>query len=193
MNKTGFSLTDWIFFFNPSNRDDLRKIVTNPGREDIPGEFVTYKLITVYLPVVPFAIVVLLNILMNFAAPSTWFSFINNGSLPIISFGVISAGMPYLLEQLEEFPNFHIIRRRVMAVSLIFLFLTASMYIFQTISGLKLNLIINCASLLLSVYIFLFSASIGYKMFMLQSNNIRNFAEGIQGDVNGLQDALDDI
>ncbi len=66
MNKTGFRLTDWIFFFNVKNRQDLDGLISEDNQEnDIPGEFITYKLITVFLPVVPYTIVLLLNILLN--------------------------------------------------------------------------------------------------------------------------------
>jgi hypothetical protein len=195
MNNIGYRLTDWIFFFNQRNRTDLNRILTDVNHEDIPGEFITYKLITVFLPVVPFAIVLLLNICLSVNNSELWFSFVNNGSLPIISFGIISAGMPYLLEQLEEFPEYHIIRRRVMAVSLVFLFLSASMYIFQTVYviSLKLNFLTNVISLILSLYIFFFSASIGYKMFVLQTKNIETFDENIHDGVGGLQSALEDL
>ncbi|WP_256003495.1 hypothetical protein [Pedobacter deserti] len=113
--------------------------------------------------------------------------------MPIISFGIISAGMPYLLVQLEEYPNFHIIRRRVMAVAMIFLFLTATMYIFQTMSGLKLGALTHWTSFLLSAYIFLFCASIGYKMFILQSKNIKSFAGKIHDGVEQRQNDLEDL
>jgi hypothetical protein len=194
MNNTGYRLTDWIFFFNVRNRRDIADLMNEDDEEnDIPGEFITYKLITVFLPVVPYMIVLLLNILLNAECSSTWFTFVNNGSLPIISFGIISAGMPYLLEQLEEYPNFHIIRRRVMAVAMIFLFLTAAMYIFQTISGLRLGALTNWTSFILSAYIFFFCASIGYKMFILQSKNIKSFAGNIRDGVEQRQNDVQDL
>lgn len=193
MNKTGYLITDWIFFFTNRHRNNLMALVAEDDENEIPGELINYKLISVWLPVVPYAIVTLLNILINIHAISTWFAFVNNGSLPIISFGIVSAGMPYLLEKLEEYPNFYVMRRRVMGVSLVFLFLTAAMYIFQTISGLKLNILTNVVSLILSLYIFLFCASIGYKMFILQSKNIQTFAGNVRDGVQRRQGDLEDL
>jgi hypothetical protein len=195
MDNIGYRLTDWIFFFNPKNKEDLKRILSAEKNKELSEEFITWKLITVFLPLIPFVLVLVLNISTNTDSSNLFFSFVNNGSLPIISFGIISSGMPYLLERLSEFPEYHLIRRRVMAVSLFFLFLSAALYIFQTLYlfNVKINLITNIASLFFSIYVLSFSGSIGYKMFILQSKNIPPYDEGVKEDVKGLRNALDDL
>jgi len=195
MRNIGYILTDWIFFFSEDNHDDIQKITTSSKNQDFFDEFVTWKLIIAFLPLIPFIIVVVINVLTNPLDLNSFYAFFNNGSLPIISFGIISSGMPYLLEQLKEFPQYHTIRRRVMAISLIFLFLSAALYILQTLS--VVNSVINCvtsfASMILAICVYFFSNSVGYKMFMLQSKHIESFEDGISGQVETLQNSLDDL
>lgn len=195
MEKIRYKFTDWIFFFNEKNKENIDKILTEDKNKELKEELVTWKLITVMLPLVTFSVVLILNILTNIDEPNRFYSFLNNGSLPIISFGIITSGMPYLLEQLKEFPEFHTIRRRVMAIALFFLFLSASLYILQTlfIISNQLSCITNFILLVASLYVFLFSKSIGVKMFVLQSKNIEPFFDSINNKRNELMDSLNDL
>lgn len=195
MRNIGYWVTDWIFFFSKENKESIDKIFRDTEDKYLKDEFVTWKLITCMLPLVPFVFVLALNILTNLDSKNLFYSFVNNGSLPIISFGIISSGMPYLLEKLGEFPEYHSIRRRIMVTSIIFLFLSSALYIVQTlyILGFYLTCLSNGISLFLSVYIYLFSNSIGYKMFILQSKNIVPFDEGVSGNVEGLQGSVNDL
>ncbi|RBN49470.1 hypothetical protein [Flavobacterium psychrolimnae] len=195
MRNTGYKITEWVFFFEEKNKEDLKKILHDNKNKDLLNEFVTWKLITVFLPLVTFLLVLVLNIITNLYETEKYFSFLNNGSLPIISFGVLTSGMPYLLEQLESFPEYHVVRRRVMSVALFFLFLSASLYILQTLSVISNNLscLMNFILLILSIYVFFFSSSIGYKMFILQTKNIKDFGVNMVDKVEGLQNALSDL
>ncbi len=116
----GFKLTEWVYLFDEKNKQALNRIVTNKKNKDIKHEFLTWQLITVLLPVVTFLFVFIFNMATtNFfkfglvASANKAISIFNNGSLPIISFGILTSGMPYLLEQLKVYPEYHIIRRRV--------------------------------------------------------------------------------
>ena len=195
MKKTGYKITDWIFCIDETNQKDIEKIISNEKNKDLPDEFVTWKLITVFLPLLTFLIVLILNITTNICHFDRYFSFLNNGSLPIISFSILTAGMPYLLEVLENHPEYHIVRRRVMSIALFFLFLSAALYIIQTLSIIQnsFNLITNLLLALLSIYVFLTSNSIGYKMFLLQSKNIPPYDENVNNEVQGLQGSLSDL
>lgn len=195
MSGKGYSTTDWIFFFDEKSNKNLNDILTNDKNKGLKEEFITWKLITVFLPLLTFLLVVLLNLLTIDCKTETFYGFVNNGSLPIISFGIITSGMPYLLEQLQNFPDFQATRRRVMAISLFFLFLSASLYILQTLSIIS-NQFTNWTRfvlLVISIYIFLFSCSIGYKMFLLQSKNIKDFDEEIKDNLKGLNTSVDDL
>ena len=195
MRNIGYHVTDWIFFFSKENSENIDKIFRETNDKYLKDEFVTWKLITCMLPLVPFIFVLAINILTNLNSETLFYSFVNNGSLPIISFGIISSGMPYLLEKLGEFPEYHSIRRRIMVISIIFLFLSSALYIVQTlyILSLYLTCISNALSLFLSLYIYLFSNSIGYKMFILQSKNIPSFDEKLKEKVEDLRDAISDL
>ncbi len=195
MKKATYSQIDWIYFFDKSDESNFEKIFSNPKNTGLSSELVTWKLITVSLPVVTFLSVAILNVLTNINQPGLFLGFLNNGSLPIISFGIITSGMPYLLEQLQDYPDFHIIRRRIMAIALIFLFLSASLYIVQTlfIINTKLNYITSFILLITSIFVFFFARSIGVKMFVLQSRNIIGLADDIVNNVQNLQNAIEDL
>ena len=196
MEKKGYLITDWIFFFNNKNKEDINKILADKSKnKDLLSEFITWKLITVFLPLLTFVIVLFLNLITSYSASNNYFSFINNGSLPIISFGILTSGMPYLLEQLQDYPEYHVVRRRVMSIALFFLFLSATLYILQTLTILQsgFSCFTNWILLILSVYVFLFSNTVGYKMFLLQSKNINEFSTDVNENVTNLQSSVSDI
>ena len=195
MKNIGYILTDWMFFFNEKSKENIKSILIDAKNTDLLNEFITWKLITVFLPLVTFALALILNVATNLADTSKFLSYFNNGSLPIISFGILTSGMPYLLEQLQDYPDFHIIRRRVMSVALIFLFLSASLYILQTLTILnsQINILTNWLFFALSLLTFITSSSIGYKMFLLQSKNAIKFEEEMSKNVEKLEDATKDL
>lgn len=195
MNKIGYRFTDWIFNFNEKNEKDLKRILLNVQNKELPGEFINWKLITVFLPLLTFLLVLVLNIVTNICSFDKYLSFLNNGSLPIISFGILTSGMPYLLEVMQNHPDYHIVRRRVMSIALFYLFLSASLYILQTLTIIQhsFNVLTNLLLAFISIYVFFSSNSVGYKMFLLQSKNIPNYDESVEVDVKGLQNSLDDL
>lgn len=196
MKNKGYKVTDWIFWFSDNTKKNLNKILNNEKNKELGEEFITWKFITVFLPLLTFLFVYLLNILTkDICNIQNYYTFFNNGSLPIISFGILTSGMPYLLEQLEDYPDFQSVRRRVMALALFFLFLSASIYIIQTLSIITSNLDskMNIILIILSIYVFLFSSSIGYKMFLLQTKNIQSFDDAIEEKVKANINALDDL
>lgn len=195
MQNTGYQLTDWIFIFNTKNKEDLNRILVYDKNKELPDEFKTWKLITVFLPLLTFLLVFVLNIITNICYLDKYVSFFNNGSLPIISFGILTSGMPYLLEVMENHPDYHIVRRRVMSIALFFLFLSASLYILQTLSIIQnsFSLLTNLFLAVVSIYVFFSSNSVGYKMFLLQSKNIPPFDDKINKGVNDLKNSTNDM
>lgn len=195
MNNIGYKLTDWIFFFNERNKQALNQLLNHVDNRSLIEELITWKILSVALPIATFLVALSINLATNMCRPELFYSFVNNGSIPIISFGILTSGMPYLLEQLGEYPDFHTIRRRVMAIAMIFLFLSSCLYTIQTLQivSTKLNCIANFILMSTSIVVFLFSSSIGFKMFVLQSKNIPAFDENVQENVDDLMDAVDDL
>lgn len=195
MKNQGYRITDWVFFFDPKDKRVFKSIIDNDNDNGLLQEFITWKLLSVFLPLLTFLLVVVLNLITNSLDLNCFFSFVNNGSLPIISFGIISSGMPYLLEQLKDYPDHQTSRRRVMAISLFFLFLSSALYILQTLSIIssKLDNATSMFILILSAYVFIFASSIGFKMFLLQSKNIKPFAEELIERVVELKESVSDL
>jgi ABC-type multidrug transport system fused ATPase/permease subunit len=195
MDRIGYKLTDWIFIFKEKNKTDLNNILSYEKNVGLADEFITWKLITVFLPLLTFLLVFVLNVIINICQTDKYLSFFNNGSLPIISFGILTSGMPFLLEVLENQPDYHIVRRRVMSIAMFFLFLSATLYILQTLSIVQNNfsLLTNLVLATLSVFVFFSSNSIGYKMFLLQSKHIPPFDEKITKGVKNLSNSVDDL
>ena len=46
----GFKITEWVYFFNQENKNDLNKILNNENNKTLNQEFLTWQLITVLLP-----------------------------------------------------------------------------------------------------------------------------------------------
>lgn len=195
MKNTGFCLTDWLFFFNSIDKSKIKSLLNNEKNSGLQSEFITWKIITVFLPVVAFSLAFILNFITNAISITSFFKFFNNGSLPIIAFGILTSGMPYLLERLVDFPEYHIIRRRVMALALVFLFLSAAFYILQTLEIItkSYSVCTNWILTILSFYSLAFSVTIGYKMYLLQSSNIIDYATDINTKVQDLGKSLDDL
>lgn len=80
-----------------------------------------------------------------------------------------------------------------MAVALLFLFLTASVYIFQTVSLIadRLEPAGSGLVLLVSIIISLFSISVGFKMFLLQSSFQKGIDEEIRNNTSTMVAAIE--
>ncbi|MBL7682032.1 MAG: hypothetical protein JNK00_01635 [Flavipsychrobacter sp.] len=199
---SGFQISDWIFFFT---KEQVKLVNDVKIREKVISDFKSWILISIILPFFTYLLAAIFNVLLcdNIGmVMSDWPKIFINGSLPIISFGIISSGVPFLMEDLSILnPEVSRIRRRVMAVALLLLFLTASFYIFQTISVIndRLDKAGSALVLFLSVIIAFFSVSVGFKMFLLQSsfqkgideeirNNANNMVAAIEGENNNEQD-----
>lgn len=194
MKLTGFSLTDWIFFFSNDEKKKITKLLQHKEEDNfdvsfLMREFITWKLITAYLPIFTFLVALIINLVTINCPTTSFFKILNNGSLPIISFGIITSGVPYIMERLEkEQTDYHLIRRRVMAVALIFMFLTAILYILQTLEVVSTtyNYLSNIIITFLSLCGLVFSLTIGYKMFLLQSDTIQDYGQDVKNNVDNL-------
>ena len=193
MSNSGYKITDWIFFFDQSQKKKINEIITDKNKNN---DFITWKIISIALPFLTFLVVAFANIIFSNGCPFLGLKFLNNGSIPIISFGIISSGVSFLMEEMKENKEYHHIRRRVMGVALLFLFFSASLYLLQTLNVIdnQFTLISEIIILVLSLYISLFSISVGSKMYLLQSGFIpKDFREEVEENVQGLTKAVEDL
>lgn len=191
---TGFTITDWVFFFTGEQKKMVSEV---RSREKVTSDFKSWILISIILPFLTYLLAALFNVILCKDIASLWKDWPKifvNGSLPIISFGIISSGVPFLMEDLSiQNPEVSRIRRRVMAVALLFLFLTASVYIFQTVSLIadRLEPAGSGLVLLVSIIISLFSISVGFKMFLLQSSFQKGIDEEIRNNTSTMVAAIE--
>ena len=172
--------TEWLFWFTPTQKSKIESLYIN-HEEDVK----TWMFFSIALPTLTYLFSVLANVLIvpTCQLPEKLSSILNNGSLPIISFGIVSAGVSYLMEQIDaDNLDFHQIRRRIMSVATILLFLTAGLFIFQSIlpnisthSESWKHLI----SFIVSLILIWFSASVGIKMYFLQGSFVNDFKASV--------------
>lgn len=114
------------------------------------------------------------------------FAILNNGSLPIIAFGIVSSCTPFLMEmiEIEDKETKSVIselRKKIMSLSVLMLFFTSALYILQSInrdfiflSGYQEVIIFSS-----TIVILILSISNGGKMFLLQKDTISKVEEYI--------------
>jgi len=168
-------MRNWFFFFN-----EEQELKVNQLRTDNYENFKTWFIFTAFLPLLPFIIAVLIHVLID--GMTNWGKTINNGSIPIISFGIVSSGIIFLMEKLkkDDYIIEHI-KRRVMAIAVVLLFLTASLFIFENLIDklfvsedqcLFINSLQHGAMFIASLVCLWFSIRIGQNMFFLQKQII---------------------
>ena len=121
-------------------------------------------------------------------------SILNPPSLSIIAFGIVSSAVSYLVEHIKDGePAMYDLRKRVMAVSLLLLFVTASLFLFQSLNVVANSLesfhhsVIFLISLLAAVY----SIRVGRKMYLLQSSFADTYAEQDSERVDNITNSLE--
>jgi len=185
--------TDFIFRFNDDQKKALDSIENNPRTK---SDFHTWTIITIALPILTFTVAAIFNCILSPNVDyilNNWPKFLLNGSVPIISFGIISSGVSYLMEELDSnTPVVQSIRRRVMGIAIIFLFLTSILYIFQSVSTVSetLKCVANLILLILSSVVCIFSISIGLKMYLLQNSMVADYGKSLKSNVDNMGENL---
>jgi hypothetical protein len=114
--------------------------------------------------------------------------FINNGSLPIISFGIVTTNFVYLIENLSTDREIYSNLKTLTTVyAIILIFVLALLFIFQSnfldsFTHSQLTL-----SLGLSIVCFVLSVSLGKKMFLLQNKLVSIFEDVFKEQMDKLQ------
>jgi len=171
-------MRNWFFFFNEEQRVKIDQL-----RNENYEEFKTWFIFTVFLPLLPFFISMFIHVLID--GFNDWGRILNNGSIPIISFGIISSGIIFLMEKLKKDDLIiEYLKRRVMAIAVVMLFITAALFIFQSLVDKLFNTecsLINfwqhAIMFIISVICLVLAARVGQNMFFLQKQIIdKNFA-----------------
>jgi hypothetical protein len=159
---------NWYLFLNDEQENHLSTLKTE---NNIP--FITWILFSIILPLAPFLISILINfLLIGFC---DWGKILNNGSLPIISYGFITAGIVYIMEKINnDNPVVFQLRERIMPIAVLLLFINSSIFILQTSVKETLNGTQHLIVLLTSAIVFYFSLRVSQNMFFLQ----RKIADG---------------
>lgn len=152
----------WFLLLNNDQKDKILKL-----GEDNKVEYKTWFIFSIVLPLAPFIISILISFLLvgNFK----WGLIINNGSLPIISYGFITSGIVYLMERINNKELIHYqLRERIMSFSVLFLFLNSAIFIFETTNKELLTTIQHQIILVFSLLVFYYSLQTSKVMFLLQ-------------------------
>jgi len=165
-------------------------------------DLTSWTLFTVILPLITFLFVAAINILYTNCLCSSWGKIFNNGSLPIIAFGVISSTIPYLVEKLRSESNEKLdvdnnveifdLRKRALAFATVLLFITAGLFIVQSLNFVENNDTKNIIFLISAIIITFLSAIVGRAMFLLQSVYVANegFEESVEANVEQIQASI---
>lgn len=162
-------------------------------KNDNLEELKSWTLFTVVLPLTTFTVAVFINSLLSKCFLSEWSKFLNNGSLPIISFGIISSALSYLVDKLSGNNNtIFELRKRVTAVAVLLLFITSSLFILQSASFVEISPIIQLIILIVSILFTIYSVQLGKLMFILQSSFANAFITKQEQSVQDIQRGLND-
>lgn len=155
-------------------------------------ELKSWTIFTIALPIATFTSVAILNLFLSKSINTEWHRFVNNGSLPIIAFGIISSAISYLVEQLNAAKS-HIfdMRKRITAVGLLLLFLTSILFLVQSITVFTFNQSQNTILLGVTILLTLYSIKLGRHMYLLQSNFVKGYSESIVYNVENMNDSLE--
>lgn len=183
MSTINFWLWNWIFI--PSN--EQKNLITGL-RDNNHHQSQTWFFMTVILNLGPFLVAVILERIIH---PDNILCFLNNGSLPILSFGIIATNFFYLMQNMpdntyEDIKIYENIKMKIYVIGSILMFLSGILYILQSnfISSFYPHFYIP--SIIVSVIAFIYSISSGRKMFLLQNKFLSDFAEELKSTKNKL-------
>lgn len=161
-----------ILFLN----EDLLKRLKNL-KDSNAEQYKTWLIFSVIIPLSTYIVAIVVNVLIS--GLNDWEKVVNNGSLTIISLGLLTSGVPYLLEKLEKHDDgIELIRGRAMALAMVLIFLSSAWSIFQTTSLALFSScpfiknIQNIITLFVGIIIFSYSVTVSLNMFLLQKKAI---------------------
>jgi len=198
------NIDNWVFFLTKKQKRKLNTIRAN-NIED----YKTWSVYAVLLPLAAYLFAFLVNVLFMANHFHCWsftdlwkeiFTTLNNGSLPIIGFGIVSSSISYLMEVIDEGnpsqkTNLAYLRRKIMSISVLILFLTSALYILQSINRnyIAISEQQETVVFIVTIIILILAISSGRKMFLLQKNTIQvDFAASVTKGRDNFTQGLDD-
>ena len=160
-----------LWGLNSEDHDELRRL-----RKEFRSHLASWTIFTVFLPLVTFGFAVLINVL--YFEPkklsAEWGKMFNNGSLPIIAFGIISSSLPFIVDKLtrqdkQKEDVMYALRKRVLGIATIVMFIASGLFIIQSLSALSNNSFRHQILLGFSVLITIWASTLGRIMFLTQS------------------------
>ena len=124
---------------------------------------------------IPLIISFIFSIFLN--GPSKFLWFLNNGSLPIVSYGIIISSVLFLLDTTK--PPFETLKKKTLGIAIILLFMNISLFVFLTsnqdkqFSNIKLIALFS-----LSLLMFIYTYKISKIMIVMQKDNI-NYGDSL--------------
>ncbi|MER0441598.1 hypothetical protein [Emticicia sp. W12TSBA100-4] len=183
-----FWIWNWIFVPSEKQKNLIYSLQQNNSSQSQKWFF-----IVVVLNLFPFIIASIIERILH---SDNFLCFLNNGSIPILSFGILATNFFYLIENVpENDPEYREIyenmKLKVTVVTIILLFISTILYIFQS------NFInyflpqYYTLSIVISTVILIYSVSGGRKMFLLQNKFLLDFATTIDVTKKQLDDNND--
>ncbi|WP_423346929.1 hypothetical protein [Larkinella sp. VNQ87] len=167
----------WVCQFTDSQEKRIEGLC-----KENSDELWTWTVLTALLPIITFLLAAFVNtFFIDYSGDiiQQLGKILNNGSLPIIAFGIVTSSVPYLVEKLkmnesnEEDEIFNI-RKRIMAVATLLIFLTSGLFLLQSLSILtdRFQPVHHLISIALSFLLAIYCVVIGRKMFVLQTTKV---------------------
>jgi hypothetical protein len=172
-----FWLWNWLLVPDISQRNLIEKL-TASNKHKLQKWFY----ITVLLNLGPFVFSALFEF---FTRRSNFLCLLNNGSLPILSIGVLATNLVYLNENVPEISNKNTrdgidgLKSKIFVVSVLILIVSAALYFAQSNFIGSFNSIQLRYSLIASAVLFVYAISCGRKMFLLQKETMKDYKEEI--------------
>jgi hypothetical protein len=178
-----------IWGLTPKHEKTLKDLRAKNGQD-----LTSWTVFTIVLPLVTFLFAAGINLLYTSCIYSTWGKMFNNGSLPIIAFGILSSAVPYLVEKIQlrqpEESEVYDLRKRTLAFAVVLLFITAGLFIVQSINFVENTQVVNTVLLVFAVVATILAVKVGRVMFLLQSAYANTFQEDVGEKVDAMKNDL---
>lgn len=181
-----------LWGLSSDDHDELRRL-----RKEFKPHLASWTIFTILLPLVTFGFATLVNVLYYEPAKLTeeWGKVFNNGSLPIIAFGILSSSLPFMVDKLTRQDKqkegvMYALRKRVLGIATIVMFLASGLFIIQSLAALSNNQFRHQMLMVASVLVIIWAAALGRIMFLTQSATPEQLPENVKRNSDALTSSL---